>query len=255
MTVDFAELMKLWDQQQNYYMKYREDRYTAMFDLLEASMEPPYRLIDLASGTGSLSLRFLNRFPSSETVMIDQDPVLLRISRENFHEIKGKHTWIRADISDLSGIRELEPGSFHAIMSTTALHWLDSDSLSDVYRQCFKLLRAGGIFLNGDHLHSVQDSREFEEMEKKISELHRNRTYEKEGQTWEGFWEIVSNFPGLAEEMEERNRIYPPGWSHGHNVTLEEHIGMLEKCGFEVPGAIWSNFSDRILLARKPLSD
>ena len=80
----FDEILKLWDQQQEFCQSYREERYYAMFDLLEITGRPWFRIVDLASGPGSLSLRFLQRFPGSETVMVDQDPVLLRVSREVF---------------------------------------------------------------------------------------------------------------------------------------------------------------------------
>lgn len=252
MSVDFGELFRLWDLQQDYYMKYRNERFSAMLDILEISQNPPYRLLDLASGTGSLSTRFLERFPDSETVMMDQDPVLLRISRENFRNTGSKHSWIDGDISAPENYREIAPQSLDAVMSTTALHWLSEDAFSRVLKQCFLALKPGGIFLNGDHIHSTGDSDTFNMLEDKFSNLHRKAVYSEDIPDWDGFWKLVSEISELSEEFRQRNVLYPPGWTHGKKITLERQTDFLRKAGFEVPGIVWSSFSDRILMAIKP---
>lgn len=252
MTADFEEILRLWDLQQNYHVKYREERYSAMFELIEASSEGPYRILDLASGPGSLSIRFLEKYPDSETVMMDQDPVLLRISKENFKKISGKHSWVTGDISQPSTFTPLAQDSFDAVMTTTALHWLSDDALLRVYGQSFRILKHSGIFLNGDLIHSKNDSEEFNQLEKKASEVHTDKVEWESVPDWDEFWRMISETPDLSEEWKSRNEVYPQDWDHRHRITLESHCNYLEEVGFSVPGVVWSNFSDRILMARKP---
>lgn len=247
----FSRLIEQWDLQQESYHPFREERYDAMFDLLEITGRRNFRIVDIASGPGSLSLRFLKRFPGSETVMVDQDPVLLRMSREAFKKITESHSWLESDITDATWMTGLEKDSFDAVMSTTALHWLDSEGLKSVFRHSHNLLRPGGIFVNGDVIHGDSDTYEFEETEKKTRELNAGKHNEGDAIGWDAFWEMVRDVPELAAEMAVRDRIYEPGSSHGHRVTLKEQSELLTEAGFRVLGVVWSRFNDRVLVAVK----
>jgi hypothetical protein len=39
-----------------------------------------------------------------------------------------------------------------AVLSSTALHWLEPEPLTRRYRDLGRLLRPGGVFLSGDHM-------------------------------------------------------------------------------------------------------
>ena len=61
----------------------REERFAAMLDAVEAVAggRAP-RVLDLAGGTGSISLRALRALPRRRaTTLVDVDPVLLTIAR------------------------------------------------------------------------------------------------------------------------------------------------------------------------------
>lgn len=247
----FNRLMSQWDLQQESYHPFREERYSAMFDLLEITGRSRFRIVDLASGPGSLSIRFLKRFPGSETVMIDQDPVLLRMSREAFKTIQEGHSWREADLTDAGWMSGLEKDSFDGVMSTTALHWLDRDGLRKAFGYSYSLLKHGGILVNGDIIHGTSDAEEFDEAEKKTRELNAGRRSRRDVIGWDAFWEMVRGVPELASEIALRDRIYEPGSAHGHRVTLEEQSNILVETGFRVLGVVWSRFNDRILVGVK----
>ncbi|MFD0788195.1 class I SAM-dependent methyltransferase, partial [Micromonospora azadirachtae] len=70
-----------WDRQQEAYLPDREHRFTAMLDAVDAVTDGvPPRVLDLAGGTGTISLRTLARFPDAEVTVLDLDPALLAIA-------------------------------------------------------------------------------------------------------------------------------------------------------------------------------
>ena len=69
-----------WDRQQEVYLIDRERRFEVMFDVVEAVIGPAPQVLELACGTGSISIRLLRRLPQARTVCLDLDPALLRIA-------------------------------------------------------------------------------------------------------------------------------------------------------------------------------
>ncbi|WP_238598200.1 hypothetical protein [Saccharothrix sp. ALI-22-I] len=47
-------------------------------------------------------------------------------------------------------------GEWDAAVSTTALHWVESSRLVDLYAELAELIRPGGVLVNGDHLYDDQ---------------------------------------------------------------------------------------------------
>lgn len=85
-----------WDRQQEAYLPDREHRFTAMLDTVDAVLDGrPPRVLDLAGGTGSISLRTLARFPGAEATLLDLDPALLAIARSSLAD---RATIVTADL-------------------------------------------------------------------------------------------------------------------------------------------------------------
>jgi Methyltransferase domain len=84
--IDAVAWQESWDRQQEAFLPDREERFSSMLDAVEAVAGPVPRVLDLAGGTGSLSLRVLRRFPQARTTLVDVDPVLLAIARASLDE-------------------------------------------------------------------------------------------------------------------------------------------------------------------------
>ncbi|WP_246017449.1 hypothetical protein [Micromonospora pisi] len=64
-VIDPVAWQESWDRQQEGYLPDREERFAALLDTVEAvAAGPGVAVLDLAGGTGSISLRALRRFPS-----------------------------------------------------------------------------------------------------------------------------------------------------------------------------------------------
>src|SRR5262245_61208051 len=86
-----------WDRQQEGYLPDREERFAAMLNGVDpvADRDAP-RVLDLAGGTGSISLRTLARFPAAEVTSLDLDPVLQTVARGS---LDGRATVVTADLN------------------------------------------------------------------------------------------------------------------------------------------------------------
>jgi trans-aconitate methyltransferase len=142
-----------WDRQQEAFLPDREHRFTAMLDAVAAvTTGAPPRLLDLAGGTGSISLRTLARFPGAEITVLDQDPVLLTIAESSLHTFGDRATIVDADLGDPGWRAKLAGDGFDAVLTATALHWLPAERVGTLYAEIREVLRPGGIFANADHM-------------------------------------------------------------------------------------------------------
>ncbi len=72
------------------------------------------------------------------------DPSLLLLARSRLAPFAGRATLIKGDLrQDWS--RTL--GTFHGVVSATALHWLSQEQLAALYQEIMNLLEPGGIFI------------------------------------------------------------------------------------------------------------
>src|SRR4051794_8762635 len=151
--MDWESWQQRWDLQQQAYLPDREERFSAMLDAVEAACGPAPRVLDLAGGTGSITRRLLRRLPAATSVVLDVDAALLTIARGSL----GDDARVRicpADLDTPAWRDQLgEPdGSFDAVLTATALHWLTLDRLAGVYAEAAALLRPGGVLVNADRM-------------------------------------------------------------------------------------------------------
>src|SRR5207245_282673 len=110
------------------YLPDREQRFTAMLDVLEAVLPEQFVAIDLACGPGSISQRLLARFARASCIAVDFDPVLLMLGQQVLKEMQGHLRWVEADLRDSTWSEQLAVKQVDAVLSTTALHWLPAEA-------------------------------------------------------------------------------------------------------------------------------
>jgi hypothetical protein len=148
------ELVERWDSQQTAYIADREGRFTAILDTLDLAAGDEFTAVDLACGPDSLTARVLNRFPQSRVVAVDYDPMLLELAREYLDDHGHRVCFVDADLTEpqwSDRVAEQLDTSPRAVLSTTALHWLQPEQVVGLYGRIKSMLGPGGLFLNGDH--------------------------------------------------------------------------------------------------------
>lgn len=241
-----------WDRQQEGDLAAREDRFTALIDVVEegaGSGEP--LVLDLGCGPGSLAVRLLDRIPTATVVAVDADPVMLALARAAHDGRKGLR-FVDADLrlAGWSDALELERPADVAV-STTALHWLNGPELAAMYAELSRVLRPAGLLLNGDQLKF--DSASFPtltRLECALLEREDKRRSHGCAEDWEGWWQAVTADSALAAAVSERARRGFDHPAHGSSSELfTTHADALQAAGFAEVGTLWQHGENRLICA------
>lgn len=231
-----------WDRQQEGYLPDREVMFAVIADAVAANADRPDPLVlDVACGPGSLGARIRERLPQARVIGIDADPVLLELARTAYGFELVDH-----NLADPAWTAQLPAEPVDAIVSTIALHWLGADQLAALYAQSAKLLRPGGVLLNGDDM--VAEATDIDQLHAVIG----TRQIEREGvgdrEDWVEWWTAITAEPELATAVAERDTRR---WEHpeSNGVTYEQHAKFLREAGFRTAESIWQYGRRRIIAA------
>lgn len=248
--IDWSGWLRRWDAQQTGYVPEREQRFTVMFEAL-ALLPEPFLALDLACGPGSLSRRLLDRFPAARAVAVDMDPVMLAIGEGALGTLAGRLRWVNADLAEAGWVEALGEPQFDAVLSTTALHWLTAEQLVGVYRALGRLVRPGGLFLNGDHLDFGSHLPIFQRLANEAQEREWSDAAlaERGIETAEQWWAALEHEPAMATLLQEWTRRFATKQRPESRPSVDLHVAALHDAGFREVGTLWQSLSDRVLLA------
>lgn len=245
---DWQAWQDSWDRQQEWYMPDREERFRVMLDMLEALAGTAPRILDLACGTGSITDRVFKRFPESTSTGVDLDPALLTIARGHFAG-DPRVTFVTADLKSPDWHTALPHGSYDAVLTATALHWLPSEELAVLYGQLAPLLRPGGVFMNADHMPDPATPR-INAAERAHRHAGMDRAKAAGALDWREWWELAAADPELAEPTKARFEIYGEH-ADGDTPPASWHTATLLGAGFAEARTVWRSPSDGLVLALK----
>ena len=244
-----------WDSQQQAYLPDREDRFTAILDAVEEAVGRPDPLVlDLGSGPGSLAVRLIERMPAATVVALDADPVLLELGRSAWSDVPGLR-FVDADFRTTAWSASLDLARQpDAAVSTTALHWLTQPALVALYAELGKLLRPGGLVLNGDHLREDDDAPVLARLGHSLIEREERRRFPGgHAETWGGWWQAAAHDPDLAPLYAERQARQVESEHHGSPAgRLSVHSEALRTAGFAEVGTLWQRGENRLLCGVLP---
>ena len=250
LTNPARDLLARWDVQQTAYIQDRDRVYDVMFEVL-THLCPAEDLValDLACGPGAISGRLLRRLPKARSVAVDVDPVLLAIGEGALGDMDGRLRWVRADLRAPDWPDALgADGTFDAVLSSTALHWLDPATLVATYRRVHGLLRPGGVLINADYLPHPDGSRLRAACDA-IALERRNRALADGAESWEEWWQAVEAEPALADAVALRATLWPEGAREWTGATHHFHEAALRDAGFTEAGVVWQDLQKRIIVA------
>ncbi|OWY22369.1 class I SAM-dependent methyltransferase [Sphingobacteriales bacterium UPWRP_1] len=107
----------------------------------------PFKIADLGCGTGTLSGAVKQCFTQCKLVCYDFSENMLQQARQNLQQLEG----ITYRLADFNTMRFEPQAPFHAIVSSLALHHLETDEdKRRFYRKVYEALLPGGVFINAD---------------------------------------------------------------------------------------------------------
>lgn len=249
--IDWNGWLQRWDAQQEGYVPQREARFTAMLDALAELLPASFVALDLACGPGSISQRLLARFPRARAVAVDIDPVMLALGRSTLGTVDGRLRWVEADLASPGWLEELGETQADAALSSTALHWVEPEPLARLYHDLGRLLRPGGLFLNGDNMAFGPALPAFARLSQRVlDKLWSDASFAARGiETAEQWWDALALEPGFAPLLAERARRFAGKRRQESPPGFDFHVAALRDAGFREVGTIWQVLSDRVLLA------
>lgn len=237
-----------WERQQEGYVAHREARFDAMLDML-ASLPEEFLAIDLACGPGSMSRRILARFPKARVIAVDFDPVMLAMARAAIPDSGGRLTVIDDDLSDCGWAARLGVSQIDAAVSTTAIHWLQAPAVLELYRTLASLIRPGGIFMDGDHLHYLEWQPTLAAAAQRVRDAHSERDFAAGVEDSDQWWNALRDAPGTAELFAARERAFAGKERPSYEPAYAVHTAALLGAGFREVDTIWQHFENRVLVA------
>lgn len=235
-----------WDAQQATFFTDREERFAVVVDVLEAvTGRPDPLVVDLGCGPGSLAARIHDRLPGAVVVGVDMDPLLLGLARAAHGD------WLAVHQVDLR-----EPGwvdrlgldrAPDAVVSSTALHWMERGPLRSVLSEAAAALAPGGVIIDADHIRDA----DLPDLEDEIGRRSVARGGPHGGaHDWPGWWAAADSAPELAGLVAERGRV-----DLSHAVADEAHVvdylEALRHGGCHRAGTVWQVGSDRVVVGLK----
>jgi len=119
-------------------------------------------IVELGIGPGYLAEYLLDRNGDAQYLGIDFSAPMLEIARQRLHRFLPRVRLVTADLVAPEWWAEI-PAPVDAIVSTWALHDLGSqEDIAAVYADCMRLLRNGGLLLNGDFIKPDNTRYEYE---------------------------------------------------------------------------------------------
>lgn len=256
---DFERLLREWD---SIFLQTvdptRSRRMEAILDVLGSRLQQPIRVLDLGTGPGPLAERMLQRFPGGRVVGVDSDPVLLHVCQQALSRYGNRVSLVLADLKSESWSTGLPAEGFDAAVSSLALHWLDESELRSLYRELRRLLRPGGLLVNGDWLPS--DRTKEAPRDPAASSGGRQRAPKEPASVaafklaWKDWWSGLERDSSMRSAFRERKvRMpgpIPPRRTTGPRVpvTVESHKRGLRAAGFRGTAVTWRNHDFRVLV-------
>ncbi|WP_051208145.1 class I SAM-dependent methyltransferase [Propionicicella superfundia] len=238
-------LLDRWDAQQTAYVRQRAGRFDVMARVIGHLCPPQARVLDLASGPGSLTRLVRERFPSSTVVALDKDPLLLAIASDVFAS-DAQVQVVEGDLDTPEWVRTVD-GPFDAVISSTALHWLSPDVLARVYGELAPLIAPGGVFLNGDDLlYDATSNPTLRRVAAADDREQQQRCFGDGVDTWDDWWAAASAAPAYAEAVARRSTV----WAESGGVmpvSLGFHLEALRSAGFAEVGTVWQHLDDYVV--------
>ncbi|MGH2412189.1 MAG: class I SAM-dependent methyltransferase [Microcystaceae cyanobacterium] len=204
-------------------------RYDEMLDVIVSCVSPQVsRILELGCGTGELSLKLLKRCPQAKLIALDYSLRMMEAAKAKITAAGSAQRYqvLEMDFGEWAEGQALEliGTEFEACVSSLAIHHLSNEMKLKLFGRIHQSLNDRGGFFNGDPV--LAESPQLGELDQSIREAWA----EQQGVT-------------RAEVQAKLGRTQPYGYSSPDRLaTLEDHLVMLKKAGFNPVAVPWKYY-------------
>ena len=189
--------------------------------------QSPIRVLELGTGTGNLTQKFLDRFPQSTAVGYDLSVEMLARARAKLATAGGRLQLHQGDIGQLTF-----PGPFDAVISAIAVHHVPPPDKPHLFHRLYAALRPGGVLVLGDAFQAATPA---------LGERYRQlsaESLERQG--------IVETPVYAAYRSRDRQ---PSG---GSSTDLQQYLLWMEEAGFHNVDCVWKYLARAVVYGERP---
>ncbi|MHA2272326.1 MAG: class I SAM-dependent methyltransferase [Candidatus Hodarchaeales archaeon] len=188
--------------------------FSLLLDVITPFIPQEARILDLGAGTGYLSLQILSRFPHVHVTLMDFSPNMLSAVDDMLADYKGHYSVLCNDFL----VTSLEPGSFHAVVSSFAIHHARGPGeYRTLYERIYHALKPGGVFACLDLVASVTP--EWSEVMEKGWRSHLETCFDA----------------AIIERTLRNYRV------EDSPLSIPEHFACLSQAGFSIVDVLWKH--------------
>ena len=210
--------------------------------LLPGKSKKSFVVVDLGGGSGRLMARILRQWPNASGILIDQSEAFLALAEERLIEFSDRVVLKQATLQ--SDWQNELPGPVEVIVSSSAIHHLQSEEKRALFCRCFDALASPSAFINGDEYRPESNQAYLDELKKWSGEMN--------GAISSGA--IPHSFQATIDKWYERNinefGVQKVSGDDCHE-TIDVQIETLSAAGFGEVAIQWQERLWAVLQAKK----
>ncbi len=216
----FNSVSQNYDKQRRQLIPCFDDYYNLPLTVMDYKGESP-NVLDLGCGTGLFTSIVMQKYPNAKYTLIDISDKMLEQAKIRF---KGNN---KVEFIIYDYINYEFTNKFDIIISALSIHHLSATEKEQLYKKCYRLLNADGIFVNTDQVLSPHP--EIEDM-------------------FSGLWRESIIRSGISEE--ELQKAYARV-SYDNPSTLADQLKWLLDAGFKYADCIYKYYHFCVMYAKK----
>ena len=182
----------------------------------------PSRVLDLGCGTGNLTLRVLDAFPTASVVALDLSAEILEVCQQQCGT--DRVSYLQQDFKSL----DLSASEFDLVVSSIAIHHVDDQAKVKLFEHVYASLKPDGVFTYVDQFRGETPG-----------------IYTQHMKTWKQF----ADEKGVPSEewdmwMEHQDK-------HDFHASVSDQMKWLTETGFQHVDCLWKHVLWTLLTARK----
>ncbi len=217
----------------------RAEQLKLIVELMPYSHDASISVLDLGAGFGAVTEQIIERYSRATVNCIDGSEAMVVHATKRLRNYQDRVTIMQADLAERSwlGVLERSAGTevsraqgvnFDAVVSALAIHHLSHERKRELYREIFRMLKPGGMFLNNDVVATPPA------LKVPFEALHLAAIQEQE-RSLRG---ITRPLDQIAAEMHEQLRL-AGGQHHSHIAPLSDQLAWLVEAGFKSVDCYW----------------
>jgi tRNA (cmo5U34)-methyltransferase len=192
--------------------------------------------LDLGTGTGFFTHRFLEQFPQARVISVDGSNSMVDLARTRLGPLAAR---VDFRVGDFRQLQDLIPESVYgdAVFSSYALHHLNHDEKREVIRQALRFLKPGGWLINADIV-----THESKVIEERIQQL-RVEGIVRRGHATDPRFRDAASTRQFLDQLEATDADQP--------LTLAEDLRVFREAGFTHSAVLWSEYREVVIGGQK----